>query len=343
MGNLVSVEVKGNVGTIDDNLTAVEQSIREKVAEYSAVVVTEDSIADGKRFLADVRKEKKELDAQRKEIKRQWMAPYERFEKRVKEVIALYDEPERVFNSQLQEYEEMRKEARRQEIREAYDFVKGDLGEWLPLERIYNPKWENKGTAPKKIREDMELLFDQMKLSISTIQAMNSEFEFDGLEVLKKTGSLQDAIAEINSLQKQKERFAEQARLEAEEKLRREAEERQKQEEEARRQEEEKLRMEAKESQKQEEQAEPVAVEEETDFPEDTFGEPLTSVSDTEREWNPFPEVFPPVPEDFMNPPEETVEPAKAKEFTVTVKVSAESLGLLEGFLQSMDLIYEVQ
>ena len=162
MGNLVSVQVKGNVGTIEDNLSAVEASIREKVAEYSAVVITEDSIADGKKFLADVRKEKKELDAQRIDIKKKWMAPYEAFETRVKQIIALYDEPEKVINSQLQQYEEMRLEGRRQEIRDTYDFVKGDLGEWLPLERIYNPKWENKTTAEKKIREDMELLFDQI-------------------------------------------------------------------------------------------------------------------------------------------------------------------------------------
>ena len=59
MANLVPVQVKGNVGTIEDNLDLVELSIREKVQEYAAVVVTEDSVKDGKRFLADIRKEKK--------------------------------------------------------------------------------------------------------------------------------------------------------------------------------------------------------------------------------------------------------------------------------------------
>lgn len=59
MANLVPVQVKGNVGTIEDNLDLVELSIREKVQEYAAVVVTEDSVKDGKRFLADIRKERK--------------------------------------------------------------------------------------------------------------------------------------------------------------------------------------------------------------------------------------------------------------------------------------------
>ena len=33
MENLVSVQVKGNVGTIEDNLDLVENSIREKIKE----------------------------------------------------------------------------------------------------------------------------------------------------------------------------------------------------------------------------------------------------------------------------------------------------------------------
>lgn len=216
MANLVPVQVKGNVGTIEDNLDLVELSIREKVQEYAAVVVTEDSVKDGKRFLADIRKEKKALDDERKAIKTQWMAPYDAFEKRAKQIIALYDEPVKIINDQLTEFEEQRKAMKRQEIEAAYDFVKGDLADWLPLDRIYNPKWENATYSAKKVREDMELIFDQMKVSISTIKSMKSEFEADALRVLKETGSLQNAIAEINELQKQKERFMEQARQKAE-------------------------------------------------------------------------------------------------------------------------------
>lgn len=216
MGNLIPVQVKGNIGTIEDNLNEVELSIREKVSEYSAVVVTEDTIKDGKKFLADIRKEKKSLDDERKAIKSQWMAPYEAFERRAKQIIALYDEPVKLINEQLEEYESQRREMKRQGIREVYDFVKSDLADWLPLERIYNPKWENATYSCKKVREDMELVFDQMKVSISTVKSMNSEFETDALRVLKESGSLQAAISEINELQRQKERFMEQARLEAE-------------------------------------------------------------------------------------------------------------------------------
>ena len=322
MANLVPVQVKGNVGTIEDNLDIVEISIREKVSEYSAVVVTEDTVKDGKRFLADIRKEKKALDDERKAIKAQWMAPYDAFEKRAKEIIALYDEPVKIINDQLEAYEEDRRQMKRQGIQEIYNFVKGDLEEWLPLERIYNSKWENATYGDKKIREDMELVFDQMKVSISTIKSMNSEFEEDALRVLKETGSLQSAISEINDLQKQKERFMEQARQEAERE----------------RQEAERKRLEAEQKRLEAEQAEAKAEEETQELPAaaPTACQPAEPVD----VWGGSEEA----PQ--LEPPESTPEIdapfAMEKMLTVTVKVGENDLDALRDFLDALGLEYEV-
>lgn len=303
MANLVPVQVKGNVGTIEDNLDLVELSIREKVQEYAAVVVTEDSVKDGKRFLADIRKEKKALDDERKAIKTQWMAPYDAFEKRAKQIIALYDEPVKIINDQLTEFEEQRKAMKRQEIEAAYDFVKGDLADWLPLDRIYNPKWENATYSAKKVREDMELIFDQMKVSISTIKSMKSEFEADALRVLKETGSLQNAIAEINELQKQKERFMEQARQEAE----RERQEKERAEKE------------------QEEKAAALQEAEEKKAASETHEKP------EELEFGPAAET-----------PESAAPFAPEKTLTVMVKIGENDFSMLRDFLDMANLEYEV-
>lgn len=303
MANLVPVQVKGNVGTIEDNLDLVELSIREKVQEYAAVVVTEDSVKDGKRFLADIRKEKKALDDERKAIKTQWMAPYDAFEKRAKQIIALYDEPVKIINDQLAEFEEQRKAMKRQEIEAAYDFVKGDLADWLPLDRIYNPKWENATYSAKKVREDMELIFDQMKVSISTIKSMKSEFEADALRVLKETGSLQNAIAEINELQKQKERFMEQARQEAE----RERQEKERAEKE------------------QEEKAAALQEAEEKKAASETHEKP------EELEFGPAAEI-----------PESAAPFAPEKTLTVMVKIGENDFSMLRDFLDMANLEYEV-
>lgn len=212
MSNLVSVKVKNNIGTIEDNLDLVEASIRQKLADYSQIVITEDSIQDGKKFLADIRKEKKSLDDERKAIKKAWMKPYEAFEARAKRIIDLYDEPVELIHSQLNTYEEDRKAAKRKDIREIYEFVSGkdaEISDWLPLEKIYDTKWENATCKDKTIREAIEQAFSQMKISISTIQFMQSVWEEDALKVLKDTGSLQLAIEKINVLTEQAKRIEE--------------------------------------------------------------------------------------------------------------------------------------
>ena len=212
MGNLVPVEVKKNIGTIEDNLDVVEASIRQKLAEYAQVVITQDCVQDGKELLADIRKEKKSLDDERKAIKKAWMKPYEAFEARAKKIIDLYDEPVKLINLQLETYEEDRKAAKRNNIKKIYEFVvkeNAELADWLPLEKIYDTKWENATCKDKTIREAIEMAFSQIKVSISTIQSMQSAWEEDALNVLKDTGSLPLAIEKINSLTKQAERIEE--------------------------------------------------------------------------------------------------------------------------------------
>ena len=212
MGNLVPVEVKKNIGTIEDNLDVVEASIRQKLAEYAQVVITQDCVQDGKELLADIRKEKKSLDDERKAIKKAWMKPYEAFEARAKKIIDLYDEPVKLINLQLETYEEDRKAAKRNDIKKIYEFVvkeNAELADWLPLEKIYDTKWENATCKDKTIREAIEMAFSQIKVSISTIQSMQSAWEEDALNVLKDTGSLPLAIEKINSLTKQAERIEE--------------------------------------------------------------------------------------------------------------------------------------
>lgn len=303
MDGLVPVRVVNRIGTIEDNLDAVEASIRKRVEEYGSMAVTEDTVKEGKQSLADIRKEKAALDKERKEIKAQWMKPYFAFEERAKKIIALYDAPIEAINSQLKQYEALQKEEKRKKIQSVYDDVKGEYEDWLPLERIYDTKWENKSYSPKKIKEDMERLFGQLEVSISTIKFMDSEFEADALDVLKETGSLQDAITEINELQKQKRRFMEQARLEAERGCQEEEPAENKRDEKA--------------AEQQEAEEIPAVSEMHEQSKEPTFG----SMSEVPETAAPF---------------------APEKTLTVLVKIGENDFGLLRDFLDIAGLEYEV-
>jgi hypothetical protein len=240
MNNLVAVEVKQQLGTIESNLDAVKASITERLSVYKTMAVSEDTIADSKKLVAELRKSQKSLDDQRKSIKNSWNAPYLDFEKQAKEVIALYDEPISLINSQLSQFEEDRRAAKKLVIQSIYEECASDLSEYLTIDKIYNPKWENATYSEKNIREDIQTQCDRISMEISTIKALDSEFEAQGLEKYKLTLDLTEAVDDMSKRKKMKEEILEQERKKAEEEAKKKAEEEvQKIEEEARRLEEE--------------------------------------------------------------------------------------------------------
>jgi len=217
MNSIVPVEVKKSLGTIQDNLDAVEASIRERITEYKNMVVTEDSIRDAKQVVAEIRKEQKALDDSRKAIKKEWMSPYEAFEDRAKKIIKLYDEPIHTINEQLAVFEEDRKEAKRKAIADIYEKVdKGEHADWLTLEALFDDRWLNATYSEKNIRSDIEDAFARLDISISSIKAMESEFEQAGLDVLRKTGDFQRAVQEMTQRKKMKEEIIAQEQAKAE-------------------------------------------------------------------------------------------------------------------------------
>lgn len=217
MNSIVPVEVKTSLGTIQDNLDAVEVSIRERIAEYKNMVVTEDSLKDAKQVVADIRKEQKALDDSRKAIKKEWMAPWDSLEDRMKKIIKLYDEPINVINEQRAIFEEDRKEAKRKSIAAIYEKVdKGEHSDWLTLESLFDDRWLNATYSEKNIQKDIEDAFAQLDISISSIKAMESEFEQAGLDILKRTGDFQLAVQEMTKRKKMKEEIIAQEQAKAE-------------------------------------------------------------------------------------------------------------------------------
>ena len=206
--NVIPVEVKYQVGKISSNLDEVAEAVRAAADEYRGIVITPDAIAEGKKTLAALRKEKASLDADRKKIKKAWMAPYEEWEKKAKEIIALYDEPEEALNAQMKAYEADRIAEKQERIRNIHESF-GSISEFFPLSRIYNPKWENVGYTEADILSDMETERDFAEMKITAVKAMNSKYEEDGLRVLKETGDFQKAVDKMTEMQEQEKRIEE--------------------------------------------------------------------------------------------------------------------------------------
>ena len=229
MENIQAV-ITQQAATIECNFQEVEHAIHARLAEYEGAIFTEDSKVMAKKEVASLRAEKKNLMDNLREAKRTYMAPWDAFEPRAKALISLYDKPIELIDSQVKAFEEKRIAEKRMLIKQTYKKLAGDVADIIPLEKIYNSKWENAGTREKAIREEIGSAAVNARQAVETIRGMHSEAEEEALRIYRNTLNLSDAVAHINSYEHQKQeilaREAERRRQEELERARREERER---------------------------------------------------------------------------------------------------------------------
>ena len=230
----INLLVEQKNGSIETNFEEIKAALAAGLEEYKGMVFTAESQPKAKKTVASLRKLKNAMNDRRIEIKKKFMEPYTNFEAQVKELDKLIDEPIDFISGQIEEFERRRVEAKKAMICEIYTGIMAEHGtvmEYLPLDRIYDSRWENSTTTQKAITEAITAHVEHVEKDLDTIRAMESEFEDKGLAKYKATLELSDAITAMNQYQKQKEeilrRQAEDEQRKAEEEARRAAEEEQ--------------------------------------------------------------------------------------------------------------------
>lgn len=204
----INLTVSQQAGTIGTNFDEIKEALKGGLAEYKNMVFTEDSKAEAKKTVASLRKLKKSVNDKKIEVKKTFMAPYTDFEAQVKELDKLIDEPITFINGQVEEFERKRVEEKKALITEIYTGIITEhetVAEYLPLQRIYDSKWENATTTKKAITEAIVEYAEHVEKDLATIHDMESEFEDKGLEKYKTTLELSDALTVMKQYQRQKE------------------------------------------------------------------------------------------------------------------------------------------
>lgn len=204
----INFSVQLQNGTIDANFESIKAALATELDVYKKMVFTEDSKKDAKDTVAYLRKFSKSLDNKRKEIKKAYMAPCDAFEAQVNELKKQVEEPINYINQQIEAFERKRVEEKKALIKEIYAGIATEHTEaakYLPLQKIYDSRWENATTTKKAITETITERMIGVDKDLATIRGMESEFEDKGIEKYKMTLALSDAIATMNQYQKQKE------------------------------------------------------------------------------------------------------------------------------------------
>lgn len=219
---IMSPQEDGFVKEIQWNNEELQKEIAATMQEYKTLAFTADNIKDAKADRAKLNKLRTAFEDERKKVKRLCMEPYNKFERQVKEIITLIDEPITLIDLQIREVEEQEKAEKRKDIQNLFQEI--GFQPFIALDMIFDEKWMNKTVSLSKVEEQMKSRMYQIGHDLETIRAL-PEFGFEAKELYKKTLNLNQAIQEgqrLSEIQKRKLAYEVEQKAKAEEQKRQE-------------------------------------------------------------------------------------------------------------------------
>lgn len=216
---------------IEWNFEELKKEITIRANEYVDLVYNDDQIKEAKKDRADMNKFKKALDDKRREVKKQLLDPYTEFEAQVKELIAIVDKAVNNIDGQIKGYEEQLRQQKEERCKALYEELIGDMDRIISFEKCFNPKWLNKTTTEKTIREEIIELRDRVDKELKLVMADMSPYVFEMKEEYLKAFDFSAAMSlkqRLEETEKKKALFEEQERqrkAQEEERLARQARE----------------------------------------------------------------------------------------------------------------------
>lgn len=198
----IITDLSGLPQTIDFNFEAMKAELDTKLEHYRALVVTEDGIKDAKEDRAALNKLKAAIDGRRREIKKQCLAPYDDFESKCKQLTRMIDEASSSIDSQVKAFEEQEKQDKRREIEAVYPDLAGQLSQFIPFNKLMDPKWLNKSVSVSSAITALSSRVDAVRRDIDTICNMKLTHEVPVLARYYETLDLSAAMNENLRLQK---------------------------------------------------------------------------------------------------------------------------------------------
>ena len=159
------------------NFEELKAELTARLDYYNSLVVTEDTIKEGKAERAKLSKLRESVEAKRKEVKRDYMAPYTDFESKVKELVTIIDAPIAAIDGQLKAFDDIRREEKRAEVQKTYAaLVPAEMQTILPLERIFDPKWLNATVKIKAVEAELAAMVQQTEDDLQALDMVEPEF-----------------------------------------------------------------------------------------------------------------------------------------------------------------------
>ncbi len=213
-----SIEVEYVPPRIVDNIDAVEAYIDEQLAPFQGAVLDPadgEQVKQGRKFMADLNKLKKPIEAERKRIKAEYEKPLKAFEARVKQITAKIDAARDNIKQQVDAADAEFREMRRAMLADEYAGCAGALADVIPADAVIEESWLNRSTTERKA---VDALGEKMMRALdgyNTLQAKQLAHKTEVVKLYCETLDLMAAMQledELNERDRERAEFEERQR-----------------------------------------------------------------------------------------------------------------------------------
>ena len=216
-GEVVALESKVNVGSIIENFDEVKSSVEAYASQFSGITFTETEVSKAKDFKAKLNSQIKLIDETKKSVKKKWNEPYDAFEKKCKDLIAVLQKAVDPISKQITDFEDAAKAKKRQVVLELIERIIREP-QYIDIEKVITTsgsipikeQWLNKTTSMKSIESQIRTEMDKAKADYAVLLSYRKDIpEEDWLAVfsafIKNGRSLSMAVETRDNLRSNRE------------------------------------------------------------------------------------------------------------------------------------------
>ena len=203
-------EFESKLPAILSNVEAVKQwAILQTEQDRNLVLETEEDFENGKKRCAEINKQITNIENRRKDVKKAYIAPYEIFEKSIKEVIAVLNEAKTNLWSQVTKAEEKLKAKKELEYKTFFEqqAKANGISDYCKWTTIFDKTWLNKGKSKAVVFDEINAKIKIAVDEMNAILSLNSSFEAELLREYSNGASIASILAINKELYEQQERL----------------------------------------------------------------------------------------------------------------------------------------
>ena len=197
------------LGYLETNAKNIKEKVLAILPNYSAENYDESNIDIAKADKALLNKSAKALNDKRIELEKKFNAPFEEFKNIIKETTDLIKQASSKIDEVVKDVDNKEKNKRKEIIVKNYEEKINELKDILPLEKIFEDKWLNKGSfndkGEFKLVNELQDKINRVRNDLIAIGELHSKYEVELKNDYLNNFDLSRVIAKNTELIKKEE------------------------------------------------------------------------------------------------------------------------------------------